>query len=312
MPAKQDALLEIVALAKHHEITLNEITHALQAAPALPSKPSASVLSTLLAYIGGIFVFAGIGVFIGMYWDDFGSATRVIVTLGVGFVAFVMAVLCLAEARYRRAATPLFLIAALLQPTGILVMLHEYASGGDARQGLIFMSAFMLIQQGATFWAKRSTVLAFSAILFAFILVANTLDLLGMPENSIGAVIGFSLLCIAYALQQSRHLAIAPFWYFVGGFVLMWAVFELVEHSPFELAFLGLAALLIFLSTAVRSRALLSVGTLSMLLYIGYYTAEHFANTLGWPIALVVIGVALIALSTLAVRLNNKYIKSAT
>jgi hypothetical protein len=312
MPAKQDALLEIVALAKHHEITLNEITHALQAAPVLPSKPSASVLSTLLAYIGGIFVFAGIGVFIGMYWDDFGSAARVIVTLGVGFVTFVMAVLCLAEARYRRAATPLFLIAALLQPTGILVMLHEYTSGGDARQGLIFMSAFMLIQQGATFWAKRSTVLAFSAILFACILVANTLDLLGMPENPIGVVIGFSLLCIAYALQQSRHFAIAPFWYFVGGFILMWAMFELVEHSPFELAFLGLAALLIFLSTAVRSRALLSVGTLSMLLYIGYYTAEHFANTLGWPIALVVIGVALIALSALAVRLNNKYIKSDT
>lgn len=312
MPAKQDALLEIVALAKHHEISVSDIANALQAAPALPSKPSSSVLSTLLAYIGGIFVFAGVGVFIGMYWDDFGSAARMIVTLGVGLVAFVMAVLCLAEERYKRAATPLFLIAALLQPTGILVMLHEYASGGDTRQGLIFMSAYMLIQQGATFWAKRSSVLAFGAILFACILVANTLDLFGMPENPIGVVIGFSLLCIAYALQQSRHLAIAPFWYFVGGLVLMWAVFELVEHSPFELLFLGLAALLIFLSTAVRSRALLSIGTLSMLLYIGYYTAEHFANTLGWPIALVVIGVALIALSALAVRLNNKYIKSIT
>jgi hypothetical protein len=59
----------------------------------------------------------------------------------------------------------------------------------------------------------------------------------------------------------------------------------------------------------VRSRVLLGVGTLAMLIYIGYYTAEHFANTLGWPIALVFIGIALIALSSLAVRLNNKYIK---
>jgi len=46
-----------------------------------------------------------------------------------------------------------------------------------------------------------------------------------------------------------------------------------------------------------------------MLIYIGYYTAEHFANTVGWPIALVIIGIALIGLSALAVRLNNQYIK---
>jgi len=31
----------------------------------------------------------------------------------------------------------------------------------------------------------------------------------------------------------------------------------------------------------------------------------------GWPIALVLIGIALIALSSLAVKLNNKYIKAA-
>jgi hypothetical protein len=54
----------------------------------------------------------------------------------------------------------------------------------------------------------------------------------------------------------------------------------------------------------------LIVGTLSMLSYIGYYTAEHFANTVGWPIALVIVGIALIGVSSLAVRLNNKYIKS--
>ena len=66
---------------------------------------------------------------------------------------------------------------------------------------------------------------------------------------------------------------------------------------------------MIFLSTYVRSRTLLLTSTLSMLCYIGYYTAEHFANTVGWPIALVIIGTALIGLSSLAVKLNNKYIK---
>jgi uncharacterized membrane protein len=309
MSTKEDALQDIISLVKHNNITFDEIKHALETAPILASKPSSSVLSKLLGYIGGIFVFAGISVFIGMYWDDFGSAARVIVTLGTGFVAFIMGLVCLYDKKYERAATPLFLIAALLQPSGILVMLQEYSSGGDARHGVLFMAAFMLIQQGATFWAKRRTVLAFSAILFGCIFFATLFDIWDFDEELIGIVIGSSILCVAYALNQSRHLAIAPFWYFIGAIILMWSVFESVENTPFELIYLGLAALLIFLSTYVRSRTLLLVGTLSMLVYIGYYTAKHFANTLGWPIALVIIGIALIGMSALAVRLNNKYIK---
>ena len=312
MSTKEDALHDIISLAKHNNISLDEIKHALEAAPVLDSKPSSSVLSKLLGYIGGIFVFAGIGVFISMYWDDFGSAARVIVTLGTGFVAFIMALACLYDKKYERAATPLFLIAALLQPTGILVMLQEYSSGGDARHGMLFMAAFMLIQQGATLWAKRRTVLAFSAILFGCIFFTTLFDLWDLNQKLIGIVIGASILCLAYALQQSKHLAIAPFWYLVGAIILMWSVFEAVENTPFELIYLGLAALLIFLSTHVRSRTLLTVGTLAMLGYIGYYTAKHFANTLGWPIALVIIGIALIGTSALAVRLNNKYIKTSS
>ena len=307
---KQEVLQDIVALVKFNQISLDEIKHALAASSALTSKPSPSVVSKLFGYIGGIFVFAGIGVFISMYWEDFGSAARVIVTLGVGLIAFIMGLVCVADKRYEKAATPLFIVSSILQPMGILVMLQEYSSGGDARHGLIFMSAYMLIQQGATFWSKRLSVLAFSAILFGCILLANLFDVWDWDDELIGMVIGVSLICVAYALQQSKHMAIAPFWYFLGAVILMWSVFEAVEDTPLELLYLGLSALMIFLSTYVRSRVLLGVGTLAMLIYIGYYTAEHFANTLGWPIALVVIGVALIALSSLAVRLNNKYIKT--
>lgn len=310
MSLKEDALQDIVSLARHNHITLEEIAQALNTSQAQASKPSSGVLSKLFGYIGGIFVFAGIGVFISMYWDDFGSAARVIVTLGVGLVAFIMGIVCLNDKRYEKAATPLFLMASLLQPMGILVMLQEYSSGGDVRHGLAFMAAYMLIQQGMTFWAKRRTVLAFSAILFGCIFFANLFDLWDWDEEFIGMVTGTSLICIAYGLQQSRHLAIAPFWYFVGACILLWAVFDAVRNTPLELVYLGLSASIIFLSTYVRSRTLLLVGTLSMLLYIGYFTAKHFANTVGWPIALVMIGIALIALSSLAVRLNNKYIKS--
>lgn len=309
MSLKDDALQDIVALAQHNHITLAEIAQALDASSVQPNAAPASVLSKLFGYVGGIFVFAGIGVFISMYWDDFGSASRVIITLGSGLVAFVMGLVCLTDQKYERAATPLFLMASVLQPTGIIVMLQEYSSGGDVRHGLLFMAAYMLVQQGATFWAKQRTVLAFSAVLFGCIFFANLFDIWDVDEKLIGIVIGSSLLCIAYAMQQSKHMAIAPFWYFVGAVLLLWSMFELVENSLLEPVYLGATAFIIFLSTYVRSRTLLLVGTLAMLIYIGYYTAEHFANTVGWPIALVIIGIALIGLSALAVRLNNQYIK---
>lgn len=310
MSLKEDALQDIAALAKHHQITLDEIAEVLHAPKNEADKPSPSVLSKLFGYIGGIFVFAGIAVFISMYWDDFGSAARVIVTLGIGLIAFVMGLVCLSDTKYERAATPLFLISSLLQPSGILVMLHEYASGGDTRHGLLFMAAYMLIQQGCAFWAKGRTVLAFSAVLFGCIFFANLFDILDINEKLIGVVIGTSLLFIAYALNQSKHIAIAAFWYFVGSVVQLWSVFEVVKHTALEPLYLGICALMIFISTYVRSRTLLLVGTLAMLFYIGYYTAKHFANTVGWPIALVLIGIALIALSSLAVKLNNKYIRT--
>jgi Predicted membrane protein (DUF2157) len=309
MSDKNDALQDIVALARNNNISVDEIAHALNKPIGTGPGQSASVLPKLFGYIGGIFVFAGLCVFISMYWEDFGPAARVIVTLGSGFSTFVMALACLGDTRYERAATPLFLISAVLQPSGIFVMLDEYSSGGDPRHGVLFMSLYMLIQQGSAFWAKRRTVLAFCAILFGSSFMVTLFDLWDMDNNLVGIVMGIALMCIAYALSQSRHTAIAPAWYFVSSVILLWSVFDAVEKTPFELIYLGLSAFMVFLSTAVRSRTLLLVSTLSMLGYIGYYTAEHFAHAVGWPIALVIIGIALIGLSSLAVKLNNKYIR---
>ena len=67
----------------------------------------------------------------------------------------------------------------------------------------------------------------------------------------------------------------------------------------------------VFLSTWVRSRTLLFVSTVAILAYISYFTNEHFQDSLGWPLVLILLGLVFIALSTIAMRISRRYISDA-
>ena len=132
MDDRARALEEIVTLARQHGLSAHDIGDALgEASPPVAGARGRGVLVRVLGFIGGTFVFAGVGVFVSLQWESMNSAARVVITLGSGIAAFVMAVLATRDARYEKAATPLFLMAAALQPTGLLVLFNEFGSGGD-------------------------------------------------------------------------------------------------------------------------------------------------------------------------------------
>ena len=309
MSAKQDALIEVVDIVRRHGLTLDEISSALKGGTEFKAEASASILSRLFGYIGGIFIFAGLVIYVGMKWDDLNSAGRILLTLGSGFSTFILALVCTTDQRFERAATPLFLIAALLQPTGIIVMLNEYSHGGDPAHGLLFMNLVMAVQQGCAFWAKDRSVLALSTLVFALGFFTVAFDLMHLNHNLIGVTMGASLTCIAWSLDRSRHKSIAPLCYFFGSITFLSAAFDWVRHTRIEILFLGLACGTIFLSTVARSRTLLLVGTLALIGYIGYYIAEHFAHNLNAPLAVMLTGFLLIGLGVIAVKINNRYIR---
>jgi len=309
MSAKQDALIEVVDIISRHGLTLDEISTALKGGKEFKADAAGSILSRLFGYIGGIFVFAGLVIYVGMKWDDLNSMGRILLTLGAGFSTFILALVCTTDQRFEKAATPLFLIAALLQPTGIMVMLSEYSHGGDPAHGLLFMNLVMTVQQGCTFWAKDRSVLALSTIVFALGFFTVAFDLMHLDHHLIGVTVGTSLTCIAWSLDHSRHKSLAPLCYFFGSIIFLSAAFSWLRHSPIEIFFMGLACLTIFLSTVARSRTLLLVGTLALIGYIGDYIAEHFAHNLNAPLAVMLTGFLLIGLGVIAVKINNRYIK---
>ena len=311
MTVKHEALEQIVEIARKHGLTPADINTVFEESSPGREKLSGGLLGRILGYLGGIFIFAGLGVFIALNWDVMNTAARIIITLGSGITAFIMAIVASGDERYAKVRTPLYLIAAALQPVGILVAIDEFSSTGDGRYAALLTAGIMGFQQAAVFWQKRDTTLLFTTLVFALCFFGVALDLVNVDDELIALVLGASTLSLCIGLERTRYQVMTPFWYLVGSILFFHGVFELVQRTAFELVFLAVACAGVFLSTYVRSRTLLFVCTIAILAYISYFTAEHFQDSLGWPLVLIVLGLVFIALSAVAMRINKRYISNS-
>ena len=312
MSDKDRALEQIVQLARAHDVGEDDIRRALRTSGAgeAAEQLRTSVLTRVLAYLGGTFVFAGLGVFIAMHWESMNFASRVVITLGSGIAAFVLALIALYDERYEKAATPLILIAAFLQPTGLLVIFEEFYTGTEWELIGMLTSGTMAVQQIVTLLKTQRTSLLFTSIVFCVSFLLILFDWIRLDYGIVSLVLGASLVMLSVGIDKTQHFAITPLWYLVGACWLQWGVFDLVEATPVELLFLGVASGLVYLSTVVHSRMLLFSATVGMLSYIGYFSAKHFVESIGWPIALMIFGLVLIGLSAMAFRISKNYIQS--
>lgn len=309
MSTRQDALTEVVDLIRRHDLSVEEVAAALRGDETFKAQKHSSILMRLFGYLGGLFILAGLAIFVAMQWDDLHSVGRILATLGVGFCVFILALVCTTREKLGAAATPLFLAAALLQPGGILVVMDEFSRGGEPAHGVLFMCLVMIIQQGCAFWVKQRTVLAFTTLFFSLVFCAVAMDLLEIPADIVGLTIGLSLTCIGWAIDRSRHQALAGLCYFFGSIFFLCGAADLLKGTVVEILFLGLACGIIFLSTVARSRALLGVGTVALLGYVGYFMDKHFDDSLAGPVGLMILGVLLIAAGVVAVKINNRFIR---
>ncbi len=305
MKNKEEALEEIIAIARRYDIRAKDINSALDVSDK--NQTNSSITTKLFSYLGGIFIFSGVCIFTGMFWDDMGSMARVVITLGSGFTAFILGIVALSDNRYDKVVTPFFLIAATLQPTGLFVFLSEYFEGDDPLSGIIVVFFVMTIQQLTTFLVKKRTSLLFFTLLFGSLLFAATFEKLNVDSEIIGTIIGFSLLCIAYAINKTVYEKICSFWFFCSSILFLWGSFDILEDSAIEIVYLGISAFIVYISTVVKSKALLLVSTLSILGYLVHFTDKYFANSIGWPLSLIILGFVFMGISSVALRIQRKY-----
>lgn len=270
---------------------------------------SKEVLIKLLSNIGGIFIFTGIIVFIGSFWDKLNSAARIIITLGPGIVSYVVALMLEKNTKFQKFITPLFIIAAILIPTGLFVVFDELAHGGDWRIAALVVFGALFLQFLATFWMIRRSVLLFITLGFFYTTMGVLFDLVGLDPKWNETILGLSMLLVAIGLEKTNYREYNPYWYFFGAIMFLFGAFLLLEKTSIELIYILICFSTIFAGTYYKSKTLLIISTLALIVYIIQYSALHFANSLGWPITLIIIGILLFVLGYAILMLNAKYKK---
>lgn len=361
---KASALESIAQLMRNYDITPAEVDAALRlpaaARPVAAKRSRGDVAKTLFIYLGAIFILAGVGTYIGTFWQSMGSAMRVFTTLGVGYILLIVLVSALHEDKYPRLILPLALASVFTMTGGWFVLIHEvYPHGDNWRAAALFVFGVMAVHQGALLGKYRLTVLAFMTLFFVYGFMQVGLDMLGVPFAYIAIVLGASLFLVATALEKMPQrllaepaLLIGTIWlnsglfdriavatsadwagvitgvcvmsaayglhkagryprltglgYFIGSIMAYSGLFDLVHNTSFELVYLALTAAMLYACVVLQSRALLFTTVIAMLGFIGYFTAKHFANSLGWPITLVLMGVAFLGVGTIAIKVRRQ------
>ena len=310
MDDRSRALQEIADLARRHGLSAAEITAAMGEAPAAAREARGrTVLVRVLGFLGGTFIFAGVGIFIALQWDGMNPASRIVATLGPGVAAFTLAMLSARDSRGTGAAVPLLLVAAVLEPIGMGVAFDELGGGGDWRYAGLAIAGTLALQFSAAFGALRWSTPLFLAIAFGALFWWTAFDLMDVDGSAVAVIMGGTMMLAAAGAARSAHREISPFWFFLGGAAFLGGLFDLVERTPLEILFLAAAAGMVYLSVVLHSRTLLVVATLAILAYTGWFTGQHFADSIGWPLALILFGLAMIALSVAAFRIDRAYIR---
>lgn len=308
---KEEALQNIVSLAHDHALSIADISKAIT--DSSPTTASGTVdrsssIVKVLSYFGGILIFSGLAAFISLQWDSFTPPARVIVTLGSGFAFYITAVVYSFSLKTVNISKVLFCIAAVVEPAGLGVLLNEYfPPSNDIYNAQLFISGVMLLQFGLTFLSRKFPVILFFALIYLGWFLEVFLEKLKFEGDYINLIIGITYLVICSFHQHKKIcLSILPIWFTIGSAFLFYAGFEILDGS---ILFLLLLGWILYLSTVIESNALLLSTTVATLSYIGYYTNKYFIDSLGWPIALVIMGIICIFGSILAVRFSQKYIK---
>lgn len=277
-------------------------------------------LSRVLYGVGAIIALAGVVILVQQFWDVLGFAGRILVTLGIAFATYAGALLMRSPAQ-RVISQVLLTIAAVLGTGGAFVLLDEAGVAITAETNLAVSLALFIVFLAAWLLTKRNVlpvVLAMFATWAFYAALYSVLFGYGFVEETTlqwaTLIVGISYIFVGSAFglrkpsvvpeEAKEERSVRTFFYFFGAIAALGAGISFGGIG--DLLFIALLFAAFYSSVYLKSRAMLVVSALFLIGFVFKLTGEYFADSLGWPVALVIAGFLTIGVGSGSLWLSKK------
>jgi hypothetical protein len=319
---KPRVLESVAALAAAGNLCEEEFAAACREGAGSEAVNRSNRYSAALIFVGAGVVFLGVAALISQYWNEMGSAMRMVVAPGTGIAAFAAGVLFSRRERFGAAGSACFLVAAAMLPSGFVAFLNEagFHPGELGLQSLIsivmmgaFATAYLLFR-----W--NSLVLSTTAFAtWAFFAVTTWIggSNPGCSSSEFFAyrtiIAGLSYVVLAFAFSDTPRRALSEFLYGLGAVAVLGSALALGgwgsnRNVVWGVIFVVLVMAALGASLRLGSKALLTIGSLFFAFFLTRVTTEVFSGSVGWPTILVVFGVSLMGFGYLIFERKRRYL----
>lgn len=313
----KDILNDLEAALRNGEIKKGAVLKVLH--EVYPSDHfSKEGVTKLLFFIGGAIAIIGIIAFVSQVWDGIGSVGRVSITLGLGLLMALLGSISLKKEDSEKLGNIFHIVGGVLIPGGSMVLLSEFnvevISLWPVAITFAIISLFYLILS----FVHKSAVLTFFSIVnltvfvyqFTGALTENSTNVWEDLYRYLTAFVGVSYMLTGYSFKSTWNKKLTTALYFAGTSAFLAASFPSNDSFLWEMIYFPLVAYMLYSAVYLRSTAVLAVSTVFLLAHISLITGKYFADSLGWPMTLIILGFIFIFLGHYSVKIQNKFIKN--
>lgn len=327
MANKEEVLQYIKTLAEQKVVSKEELDAAFDSGNSIKTDTVLTKklgIAEILYYIGGAVVFLGISILLAQNWATLGFGTKVLATLGAGVAAYFVGLIFSRDERTETVGSAFYLISALTIPMGLYVVFDNagFDAGSYGSQSLI--SGILFGMYLLSYVVFRKNIFTLFSIIFGTWLFFSLASFMigGRPylddwkffEYRV-LVASITYMLLGYSFSKNERAPLSNFLYGFGilgflGSALLLGGWEPNQNVFWELVYPGLIFGALFLSVHIKSKSFLTWGTLFLMAYILKITSEYFSTGLGWPLALVIAGLAMIGVGYMSISLKKKYLSA--
>ena len=319
---KQTLLNQVKQAAAIGLISEAELVASYRGIVIKPVTPKSSNLSKILYLIGGLIVLLGIVILVAQNWLELGSVARVVITLGSGLAAYIAGLLFVKQEKTEFLGYVFLLLSFVLMPLGVGVTFYETGVDFNAPFFPVMFSGILFLVYLLSWLLLRYQLMAIASIIFGTALFFTLTNYLVFDVANVRLekfweyrilVVGLIYILLGFNLTNGNYKRLTPWLYTFGLLGFLGSTLALGGYAPeqnvfWELVFPALAFGVLLSGIPLKSRPFLFVGSLFIMIYIVKISTEYFKNSMGWALALVLAGLALMAVGYLSFYLNRRYI----